>query len=130
MVIAGFEWAGGLPGSMGGAIHGNAGAFGGTTAECIKYVRALSPQGRVYNIPKDDCRFSYRTSIFKEEEGWIILGALFEFRKGDKKEIKAKVAELRKWRKTKHPLEYGNCGSVFKRISVNDVTEDFIRQPS
>ena len=126
--IQGLEWSGGLPGSIGGAIHGNAGAFGGYISEYVKYVHALSPAGVLYNIPKNECDFSYRSSVFKEEEGWVILGALFEFRQGDKKELRTKVEELREWRRTKHPLEYGNCGSVFKRISVQELGDDFIKQ--
>ncbi len=125
--ILGLEWAGGLPGSIGGAIHGNAGAFGGYISEHVKYVRALSPKGNIYNIPKDECNFSYRSSIFKEEPGWVILGVFFEFAKGNKKEIEDKVEELREWRRTKHPLEYGNCGSVFKRISVSGLKDDFMK---
>lgn len=124
--LAGMEWAGGLPGSIGGAIHGNAGAFGGYISQCLTQVRALSKSGYVYTISKEECDFQYRTSIFKEEEGWVILGAFFEFQKEDKNTLQKKVEELREWRRVRHPLEYGNCGSVFKRIAVDDLPVGFM----
>ena len=124
--LSGLEWAGGLPGSIGGAIHGNAGAFGGETKDHIVSVRALSPKGNIQELPSADCRFSYRTSIFKEEEGWVILSATFEFPRGNREELKKVVEEHRLWRRTKHPLEYGNCGSVFKRVAVSSLPKGTI----
>ncbi|MYE38013.1 MAG: UDP-N-acetylmuramate dehydrogenase [Candidatus Spechtbacteria bacterium SB0662_bin_43] len=126
--LTGMEWAGGLPGSIGGAIHGNAGAFGGYISQCLVEVRALSPSGHVYTISKQECGFQYRTSIFKEEDGWVILGAFFEFQTGDKSVLQKKVDELREWRRVRHPLEYGNCGSVFKRIAVDDLPVHLMSQ--
>jgi len=124
--LSGFEWAGGLPGTIGGAIHGNAGAFGGETKDHVVLVRALSPTGTIKELSADECRFSYRTSIFKQEEGWVILSAIFELVKGDVEELK-KVAEgYREWRRTKHPLEYGNCGSVFKRVAVSSLPKGLV----
>lgn len=124
--LAGLEWAGGLPGSIGGAIHGNAGAFGGETKDHIVSVRALSPKGNVKELTAQDCDFSYRTSIFKEEEGWVILSATFEFEKGNEDDLKAVVQEHRSWRREKHPIEYGNCGSVFKRVAVESLPKGTI----
>ncbi|MEX0916784.1 MAG: UDP-N-acetylmuramate dehydrogenase [Candidatus Spechtbacterales bacterium] len=123
---SGLEWAGGLPGSIGGAIHGNAGAFGGETKDHIVSVRALSPKGVIQELSADECRFSYRTSIFKEEEGWVIFSALFELKRGDKEELRASVEEHRNWRHTKHPIEYGNCGSVFKRVGISDLPKGLV----
>lgn len=124
--LSGFEWAGGLPGTIGGAIHGNAGAFGAETKDHIVSVRALSPAGSIKELSVDECRFSYRTSIFKQEKGWVILSAVFELRKADAEEL-TKVAEgYREWRRTKHPMEYGNCGSVFKRVAVASLPKGLV----
>lgn len=125
--LAGLEWAGGLPGSIGGAIHGNAGAFGGETKDTIVSVRALSPRGRIQELSKRECRFSYRSSIFKEEEGWVILSATFELARGNAQELKERVEELRHWRRSKHPLEYGNCGSVFKRVGLDELPKGLMQ---
>lgn len=124
--LSGLEWAGGLPGTIGGAIHGNAGAFGGETKDHIVSVRALSPTGTIKELSVDECRFSYRSSIFKQEEGWIILSAVFEFTKGDANELKKIVEGYREWRRTKHPMEYGNCGSVFKRVAVSSLPKGLV----
>ncbi len=126
--IRGLEWAGGLPSSIGGAIHGNAGAFGGRISDSLVRARALSPLGDIYDIDRKDCEFSYRSSIFKEQEGWVILGGFFKFERGDAEEIKSKAEELREWRRTKHPIEYGNCGSVFKRVALDSIDDDFIKE--
>ena len=126
--LTGLEWAGGLPGSIGGAIHGNAGAFGGETKDAIVSVRALSPQGHIQELSRRECRFSYRSTIFKEEEGWIILSASFELARGNAQELAERVEELRHWRRSKHPLEYGNCGSVFKRVALGSLPKGTIEE--
>jgi UDP-N-acetylmuramate dehydrogenase len=115
--LAGLEWAGGLPGTLGGAIRGNAGAFGGETRNTIVSVEALDENGRVRKIPFAQCRFGYRNSIFKER-GWIVLSAILRLQKGDKKEIQKIARDHIRQRKERGPLEYPNAGSIFKNYNV------------
>jgi len=111
--LSGLEWAGGLPGSVGGAIRGNAGAFGGETKDAILWVIALDGKGRERLFLKKQCKFSYRSSIFKEKS-FIILSAAFALQKGNKRVIRSIAAGHIAYRKERHPLEYPNAGSVFK----------------
>lgn len=111
--LAGFEWAGGLPGSVGGAIRGNAGAFGGEIKDNIVSVSVLDTKGNVKTLLRKQCKFSYRDSLFKEKN-WIVLSAVFHLKKGNKKKIQGIAKGHIAYRKAKHPLEYPNAGSMFK----------------
>jgi len=125
--LSGFEWAGGLPGSLGGAVRGNAGAFGGEIKDSIVSVTALDTKGNTRELSKEDCKFSYRSSMLKENK-WIVLSATFQLKEGDKKEI-AGIAESHvEYRKEKHPLEYPNAGSMFKNCDVNLFTKELQEQ--
>ena len=104
--LTGFEFATGIPGSVGGGIYMNAGAYGGTIADVCFEVESL-PQIDTFD-------FSYRHSAFMEQ-GAIVLSAAFRLRKGDPKEINAKVADITAQRKAKQPLSYPSAGSFFKR---------------
>ena len=110
--LAGLEWAGGLPGSVGGAVRGNAGAFGGEIKDSVISVAALDEKGNVKTLSKKQCMFSYRDSFFKKKN-WIVLSATFQLQKGNKKKIQREAKEHIAYRKEKHPLEYPNAGSVF-----------------
>jgi UDP-N-acetylmuramate dehydrogenase len=126
--FSGLEWAGGLPGSLGGAIFGNAGAFGGETKDTIIWVEALDKNLRVRKFTKKQCQFTYRSSIFKKR-GWVVLSAAMKLKKGDKKNIQTIANTHIKQRKERGPLEYHNAGSIFKncdvRIVPNKVVEIF-----
>ncbi|MDP4006978.1 MAG: UDP-N-acetylmuramate dehydrogenase [bacterium] len=111
--LSGFEWAGGLPGSVGGVVRGNAGAFGGETKDSIVSVAALDKKGTIKKLSGKACAFSYRNSLFKEKN-WIVLSATFQLKKGNKEKIQAIAKEHIRYRKERHPLEYPNAGSVFK----------------
>lgn len=126
--LAGLEWAGGLPGSVGGAVHGNVGAFGGEIKDVLVSVRARTPQGEVQEMLVEECEMAYRESIFKKQDGWVIISAVFELQNGDPVALADKVEELREWRRTKHPIEYGNCGSIFKRIPVAELDKKMFSQ--
>lgn len=115
--LSGLEWAGGLPGSVGGAIRGNAGAFGGETKDAILWVIALDAKGREKLFLRKECRFSYRSSLFKEK-GFVILSAAFALEKGNKRAIQSVAADHIAYRKERHPLEYPNAGSVFKNCDL------------
>lgn len=119
--LKGLEWASGIPGTLGGAIRGNAGAFGGEMKDIIKSVRFLDENLRVGTFNNKQCEFFYRDSVFKKNSNFLILSAEIKFKKGDKDKLKKKSEEIIKFRKSRHPLEYGSCGSVFKAVDVSSL---------
>lgn len=126
--LAGLEWAGGLPGTVGGAVRGNAGAFGGETKDRIIEVVSLDISGsapKIIKRGKAQCAFSYRNSIFKINDGKeIILEATFALCKGDAKAIRSAAEEKMRYRKERHPMEYPNIGSIFKNVPVERFKEE------
>ena len=112
--IAGFEFANGIPGTMGGAIRMNAGAYGGEMKDCIKNVIYIDENGNLQSLSNKECDFSYRHSIFFDRP-WIIVNAELELPYGDKKEIKEKIDEYAKSRREKQPINFPSAGSTFKR---------------
>jgi len=112
--LTGFEFAAGIPGTIGGGTVMNAGAYGGELKQIITNVRVITKEGEIKNIPGDEMDFSYRHSAVKEK-GYIVTSVEMELIKGDAKEIKAKMDELSAARKSKQPLEYPSAGSTFKR---------------
>lgn len=112
--IAGFEFASGIPGTMGGAIRMNAGAYGGEMKDCIKNVTYIDENGNLQSLSNKECDFSYRHSIFFDKT-WIIVNAELELPYGDKKEIKEKIDEYAKSRREKQPINFPSAGSTFKR---------------
>lgn len=112
--FAGYEFASGIPGTLGGAVYMNAGAYGGQMKDIIVSVKALDEEGNVITLTKDELNFSYRHSEVMDK-GYIVLEATMEFGKGDARRIKAKMSELAHQRQSKQPLEYPSAGSTFKR---------------
>lgn len=112
--MTGLEFACGIPGSIGGAVFMNAGAYGGEVKDCIAYVDVMTADGQVHRVDNADCDFAYRHSIFQDQET-IILGAYFKLQEGDPEAIQAEMHRLTELRESKQPLEYPSCGSVFKR---------------
>ena len=112
--LTGLEFACGIPGSIGGAIYMNAGAYGGEVKDVISQVQTMTRDGQLKTYAGADCDFSYRHSRFQEGDE-VILGVTFDLAPGDQSAIDAKVAELTHLRQSKQPLEYPSCGSVFKR---------------
>lgn len=111
--IKDFEFMEGIPGSVGGGIFMNAGAYGGEFKDIVKSVLVLR-NGEVIEVDVNDAEFGKRHSVF-QDTGDIILGAKFYAQNGDRDEIKAIVDDLHARRVDKQPLEYPSCGSVFKR---------------
>lgn len=129
--LSGLEWAGGLPGTVGGAIRGNAGAFGGEIKDTILEVTSLDCSDvSIHHCKNRECKFGYRDSIFKREEGKneIILSAIFRLNDGNKENIKAKIEEKIIYRKSRHPLEFPNVGSIFKNIPLGKAPKDVIEK--
>ena len=112
--LTGLEFACGIPGSIGGAIYMNAGAYGGEVKDVISQVQTMTRDGQLKTYAGSDCDFSYRHSRFQEGDE-VILGVTFDLAPGDQSAIDSKVAELTHLRQSKQPLEYPSCGSVFKR---------------
>lgn len=123
--FSGLEWAGGLPGTVGGAIRGNAGAFKGEMKDAIINVASVDISGKSPRIivrDKDACAFGYRTSVFKELSGKeIILSASFVLSRASAPSIRHAVNEKIAWRASRQPLEYPNVGSIFKNVSWDSV---------
>ena len=112
--LTGLEFAYGIPGTAGGALYMNAGAYGGQMADVIESAECLTATGEIKNLKKEDMRLGYRSSVFKKG-GLIIISLTLALKKGDKVEIKAEMDDLLNRRKQKQPLEYPSAGSTFKR---------------
>lgn len=112
--LTGFEFAAGIPGTLGGAVMMNAGAYGGEMKDIVTAVQLMDGQGNLFEKSGEEMEFSYRHSII-EEKGYIVIGATLTLQEGDIGEITAKMEELALARKTKQPLEYPSAGSTFKR---------------
>lgn len=113
--LSGLEWAAGIPGTLGGAIRGNAGIPEGTIGNIVREVRVLSPDGEIKELSQSECLFGYRDSVFKRGNG-IILSAEFLLSKDNPAEIKKRMDERINFRRNKHPLEYPSAGCVFKNV--------------
>lgn len=112
--LAGFEFASGIPGTLGGAITMNAGAYGGEIKDCILWAKIIDKQGQIHIIDKEDLDLGYRKSVI-QKEGYIVVEAEFIFSMGVKEEIERKMTELNRRRVEKQPLNYPSAGSTFKR---------------
>lgn len=112
--IAGFEFAGGIPGTIGGAIRMNAGAYGKEFSDIVEEVTYLSEDNNIETMTKEEAEFSYRHSAFVKSKN-IILGAKLKLKKGNENDIKQYMNELSQKRKEKQPLDKPNAGSTFKR---------------
>ena len=112
--LTGLEFAYGIPGTAGGALYMNAGAYGGQMADVIESAECLTATGEIKTLKKENMQLGYRSSVFKNG-GLIIISLTFALKKGDKAEIKAEMDELLNRRKQKQPLEYPSAGSTFKR---------------
>lgn len=114
--LSGLEFAYGIPGSVGGAVYMNAGAYGGEVSDCLASSTAfVADDSRIICVEGKDHNFGYRTSIYKQKGNCVILSAEFELERGNVEDIRAKMEDLMGRRKSKQPLEYPSAGSVFKR---------------
>ena len=123
--LAGLEWAGGLPGTLGGAVRGNAGAFGGEIKDSVFEVVSLDISKKVPKVTRrmgNECGFGYRNSIFKEKNGKeIILEAVLTLKRGDPRFIRESIREKINFRNSRHPMDYPNIGSIFKNVDLKTV---------
>ena len=112
--LTGLEFAHGIPGSVGGGLYMNAGAYGGELKDVAVKTRALLPDGTIWEAEGDQQGFAYRTSAF-QKRGAVILSAEFELSQGDGAAIEARMQELAARRRASQPLEMPSAGSTFKR---------------
>lgn len=110
----GFEFAAGIPGTLGGAVTMNAGAYGGEIKDCIVSAFAVSQTGEFLTLSKEQLDLSYRNSIIQKEH-YVVLEAEFQFEKADKKAVLETITDLNQRRRDKQPLNYPSAGSTFKR---------------
>lgn len=112
--LTGFEFACGIPGSIGGAVYMNAGAYGGEIAHILQSCKVLTPEGEIKTLTAEELAFGYRHSKI-QETGDVVISAKFALAPGNYDQIDQEMARLTHLRELKQPLEYPSCGSVFKR---------------
>ena len=112
--LTGFEFASGIPGTLGGAAVMNAGAYGGEMKDVLTEVTVLTREGEIWTVPAEKLEMGYRTSL-AAKNGWIILEAVLKFQIGDAEAIRGRMEELKMQRVTKQPLDLPSAGSTFKR---------------
>lgn len=116
--LSGLEFAWGIPGTVGGAVFMNAGAYDGEMKDVVHSVSHISPSGKIGRTEKENMNFGYRTSVYRSNN-MIITGVTLKLKKGNPDEIRAKMDDYMSRRSTKQPLEYPSAGSVFKRPEGN-----------
>lgn len=112
--LTGFEFASGIPGTLGGAVTMNAGAYGGEIKDCILWAKVIDEEGQMLCLKKEELELGYRTSII-QTKSYIVVEAAFLFESGNVDEIEGKMTELNRQRVEKQPLNYPSAGSTFKR---------------
>lgn len=112
--LTGLEFAYGIPGSIGGAVYMNAGAYGGEMKDVLEYVQVMDLRGNIRELTLEDLQMGYRTSALQHQTG-VLIQAVFRLSPGNREEIQAKMEDILGRRKEKQPLEYPSAGSTFKR---------------
>ncbi|HLR39920.1 MAG TPA: UDP-N-acetylmuramate dehydrogenase [Jeotgalicoccus sp.] len=112
--LSGLEFACGIPGSVGGAVYMNAGAYGGEIKDVLVEIIAVTPVGEIITVGKDDLHLGYRKSVVQEND-YLVLQAIFELEESDQADIQSVMDELTHLRESRQPLELPSCGSVFQR---------------
>ena len=121
--LTGLEFAHGIPGTLGGGVTMNAGAYGGELVQVLTSVTFLNDAGEVVTLPVEECALTYRHSLFTDHPEWLILEAEFELAQGVPSLIKIKMDELAQKRRSKQPLDLPSAGSTFKRDDVRRLME-------
>ena len=127
--LSGLEWAAGIPGTLGGAIRGNAGAFEKSITDVIQEVEVLDVKDlKIKKLKNKDCNFGYRESVFKYNSNLIILSAILRLKKRRQQDIQKKIQEYLDYRKTNHPLNFPSAGSVFKNPKIKIVDLKLLKE--
>ncbi|MCQ2381146.1 MAG: UDP-N-acetylmuramate dehydrogenase [Acidaminococcaceae bacterium] len=112
--LTGLEFAAGIPGTVGGAVYMNAGAYDGQISDIIKSVRVLQENGKIVTVTLDNLKFGYRHSILQDKKE-IVVSASFDLKKDNRDNIKQKMLDFQQRRRDRQPLNYSSAGSIFKR---------------
>lgn len=112
--LCGMEFAAGIPGTVGGAVFMNAGAYGSDISDILEYVQVMDRDGKIHSLSAEELKLGYRTSIIPEA-GYIVMEAVFCLKEGNEEEIRARMEDFANRRRSKQPLEYPSAGSTFKR---------------
>jgi len=124
--LAGLEWAAGIPGTVGGAVCGNSGAFWKSMKDIVEEVEVFDAEnGKIKIFKNEDCRFSYKNSVFEQKGDLVILSVRLKLEKGDKKEIQKEINEHLSYRKRNQPLNFPSAGSIFKNPLPSGISEKF-----
>ena len=127
--LRGLEWAAGIPGTIGGAVYGNAKAFGISISEIVKEVEVLNKKTlEIKILSKDECQFSEKYSIFKEDKNLIIFSIVFQLKRGDKEKINKIIKDNLERRKNNQPLNYPSAGSIFINKQGSEPSSSLIDQ--
>lgn len=127
--LSGLEWAAGIPGTVGGAVYGNAGAFDKSMEDNIEEIEALDiNELKIKKLKKEECNFNYKSSIFKERKNLIILSLLFKFKKEEREKIKKEMERFKDLRIEKHPLDYPSAGCIFKNVFIKIKNEKLLKE--
>ncbi|MDA2936103.1 UDP-N-acetylmuramate dehydrogenase [Patescibacteria group bacterium AH-259-L05] len=125
--LTGLEWAGGVPGTIGGAVRGNAGAHGHSISELVKTVRVVR-KGSVVDLENNNCRFSYRNSVFKRKNNNdIIVRVVLKLKKGNKQEIEKGITKHITYRNKTQPYQ-ASCGCIFKNINFSAIDKTCLKK--
>lgn len=117
--LSGLEFAGGIPGSIGGAVYMNAGAHGSDVSQILEKAYVLFEDGSLEWLSNEEMKFSYRTSVLQKERPGIVVAAVFQLKEGNKDEIVAELQKNKDYRKETQPYNYPSCGSVFRNPLPN-----------
>lgn len=117
--LSGLEFAGGIPGSVGGAVYMNAGAHGSDISQILEKAYVLFEDGSLEWVSNEEMKFSYRTSVLQKERPGIVVAAVFQLKEGNKDEIVAELQKNKDYRKETQPYNYPSCGSVFRNPLPN-----------
>ncbi len=134
--LTGFEWAIGVPGTIGGSIRGNAGCFGGEMKDVVGSVTILKAENLrrsdLQILNNSECKFSYRDSIFKKHPEWVIISVTLKLQKGDSKKIQDKIKKVSTERSQKQDIGTKSCGCIFKNVSwsKSDINKEGLLQRS
>jgi len=121
--LKGLEWATGIPGTIGGSVVANAGAYNSAIFEFLKSVEILDADGIIKTLEKDDIKYDYRYSMFQDQKDITILSVVFELEHGNKEESNALIADRRKRRLESQPLEFPSAGSIFRNPDGEEIKE-------
>ncbi len=127
--LTGLEWAVGIPGTIGGAVYGNIGAFGSIMGDNVENVKVLNIKNlKIGTLSNKECKFSNKDSVFKQNKNFIILSILLKLKKGEKEEISQKIKRFSIYRKKNHPLDFPSAGCIFKNYNKKIINKKLLKK--